>query len=124
MSILQAELLLYRDILASPLLTDATVRADIINLREQTLGKNIDAFTAQQTAWYTVAPSRGAPSALAGVALASSKRATAWMRASASSLPAVATLPLPSCDSGQMTTIRRSATTMVMNRIAPDECCF
>lgn len=50
MSILQAELLLYRDILASPLLTDATVRADIINLREQTIGKNIDAFTAQQTA--------------------------------------------------------------------------
>jgi len=50
MSILQAELLLYRDILASPTLTDASVRADIVNLREQTIGKNIDAFNAQQTA--------------------------------------------------------------------------
>ena len=48
MQLLQSELILYRDILASPNLTDPTVRQDIINLREQTVGKNIDAFRAQQ----------------------------------------------------------------------------
>lgn len=50
MTILQAELQLYRDLLASPNLTDQAVRNSIINLRDQTLGKNIDAFNAQQTA--------------------------------------------------------------------------
>lgn len=50
MSILKAELQLYRDILASPSLTDAAVRASIVNLREETVGKNIDAFNAQQSA--------------------------------------------------------------------------
>jgi outer membrane protein TolC len=50
MSILQSELVLYRDLLASPNLTDATVRNDIVNLREQTVGKNLDAFAAQQAA--------------------------------------------------------------------------
>jgi outer membrane protein TolC len=48
MTILQSELILYKDILASSQLTDATVRQDIINLREVTVGKNIDAFNAQQ----------------------------------------------------------------------------
>ena len=46
----QSQLVLYRDILASPNLTDPTVRTDIINLREQTVGKNIDAFNSQQAA--------------------------------------------------------------------------
>lgn len=50
MSILKAELQLYRDILASPSLTDAAVRASIVNLRQETVGKNIDAFNAQQAA--------------------------------------------------------------------------
>ncbi len=50
MSILQSELVLYRDILASSSLTDATVRTDIVNLREQTVGKNIDYFNSQQAA--------------------------------------------------------------------------
>ena len=50
MSILQSELVLYRDILASSSLTDPTVRQDIINLREQTIGKNIDFFNSQQAA--------------------------------------------------------------------------
>lgn len=50
MTILQAELQLYRDLLASPSLTDQAVRNSLINLRDQTLGKNIDAFNAQQLA--------------------------------------------------------------------------
>jgi outer membrane protein TolC len=50
MQILQSELQLYKDVLASPSLTDQTVRQDILNLRDQTVGKNIDAFNAQQTA--------------------------------------------------------------------------
>jgi outer membrane protein TolC len=49
MQILQSELQLYKDVLASPSLTDQTVRNDIINLRDQTIGKNIDAFNAQQS---------------------------------------------------------------------------
>jgi outer membrane protein TolC len=50
MTILQSQLILYRDILASPQLTDARVKTDIAALREVTLGKNIDFFNAQQAA--------------------------------------------------------------------------
>lgn len=50
MAVLQSELVLYHDILLSPNLTDATVRGDIISLRDQTIGKNIDYFNSQQTA--------------------------------------------------------------------------
>jgi hypothetical protein len=50
MSILQSQLVLYRDLLASPTLTDQTVRNDIVALREQTVGKNIDYFNSQQAA--------------------------------------------------------------------------
>ena len=49
MSLLQSELVLYHDILASPTLTDAKVRTDLINLRDQTVGKNIDYFNSQQS---------------------------------------------------------------------------
>lgn len=50
MTILQSQLILYRDILASPQLTDPRVKTDIAALREVTLGKNIDFFNAQQAA--------------------------------------------------------------------------
>jgi outer membrane protein TolC len=48
MQILQSELQLYKDVLVSPSLTDNTVRQDILNLRDKTVGQNIDAFNAQQ----------------------------------------------------------------------------
>jgi outer membrane protein TolC len=48
LQILQAELVLYRDVLASPNLTDQTVRDGIINLREVTIGRHIDTFNAEQ----------------------------------------------------------------------------
>jgi outer membrane protein TolC len=50
MSILQSQLALYKDLLASPMLTDPKVRTDIVALRDQTLGKTIDYFNSQQTA--------------------------------------------------------------------------
>jgi outer membrane protein TolC len=50
MDLLKSQLVLYRDILASPSLTDAAVRNDVMNLREQTIGRNLDAFNSQQDA--------------------------------------------------------------------------
>ena len=59
MSILGSQLVLYYDILRSPQLTDPTVKADIVDLRQQTVGKNISNFLAQRD---TIA---GAPAQLA-----------------------------------------------------------
>jgi len=47
MTILQSELVLFRDVLTSPSLNDATVRADTIDLRQKTLGNVIDTVNAQ-----------------------------------------------------------------------------
>lgn len=48
MSILGSQLVLYNDLLNSPSLTDAKVKADIADLRNQTVGKNIDYFVSQR----------------------------------------------------------------------------
>lgn len=50
MSVLQSQLALYKDLLASPMLTDPKVAADVVALRDQTLGKTIDYFNSQQSA--------------------------------------------------------------------------
>jgi outer membrane protein TolC len=47
MTILQSELVLFRDVLASPSLSDPTVKTDTIDLRQKTLGNVIDTVNAQ-----------------------------------------------------------------------------
>ena len=48
MTILGSQLVLFNDLIKSPNLTDAKVRADIVDLRNQTVGKNVDYFVSQQ----------------------------------------------------------------------------
>jgi outer membrane protein TolC len=48
MSILGSQMVLYDDLLKSPLLTDAALRADILDLRYQTLTKNINYYVSQR----------------------------------------------------------------------------
>ena len=48
MALLQSQLITYKDLLASPSLTDAKVRADIAALRDTTIAKNLEYMNAQQ----------------------------------------------------------------------------
>jgi outer membrane protein TolC len=48
MSVLGSQMVLYNDLLKSPLLTDAKLRADIEDLRKQTLDKNITYYVSQR----------------------------------------------------------------------------
>jgi outer membrane protein TolC len=48
MALLQSQLVTYKDLLASPSLTDAKVRADIAALRDTTIAKNLEYMNAQQ----------------------------------------------------------------------------
>ena len=50
MSILGAQMVLYNDLIKSPMLTDAKVKADIEALRKETLVKNINNFVSQKDA--------------------------------------------------------------------------
>jgi outer membrane protein TolC len=50
MSLLQSQLIAYKDLLASPTLTDPKVRADLAALRDTTVAKNLEYMTAQQSA--------------------------------------------------------------------------